>query len=50
MAHFHISNEFNDWDTVHNTLTTANAMHQALRRAPSVELVRGVFDVAMSIS
>ena len=24
-------------------------MHQALRRAPSVELTRGVFDVAMSI-
>ena len=49
MAHFHISNEFNDWDTVHNTLTAANALHQALRRAPSVELMRGVFDVAMSI-
>ena len=49
MAHFHISNEFNDWDTVHNTLTAANALHQALKRAPSVELMRGVFDVAMSI-
>ena len=49
MAHFHVSNEFNDWDTVHNTLTAANALHQALRRAPSVELTRGVFDVAMSI-
>ena len=49
MAHFHISNEFNDWDTVHNTLTAANALHQALRRAPSVELMRGVFDVAISI-
>ena len=49
MVHFHMSNEFSDWDTVHNTLTAANALHQALRRAPSVELVRGVFDVAMSI-
>jgi nitrite reductase/ring-hydroxylating ferredoxin subunit len=49
MVHFHISNEFSDWDTVHNTLSAANALHQALRRAPSVELVRGVFDVAMSI-
>ena len=49
MAHFHISNEFGDWDTVHNTLTAANAMHRALERAPSVELLRGVFDVAMSI-
>ena len=50
MAHFHTSNEFGDWDTVHNTLTAANALHQALKRAPSVELVRGVFDTAMSIS
>ena len=49
MAHFHVSNEFGDWDTVHNTLTAANALHQALRRAPSAELTRGVFDVAMSI-
>ncbi len=49
MAYFHVSNEFRDWDTVHNTLTAANALHQALKRAPSVELLRGVFDVAMSI-
>ena len=49
MAHFHVSNEFGDWDTVHNTLTAANALHQALQRAPSTELLRGVFDVAMSI-
>ncbi len=49
MARFHTSNEFGDWDTVHNTLTAANALHQALQRAPSVELLRGVFDIAMSI-
>ena len=49
MAHFHLSNEFRDWDTVHNTLTAANALHQALKRAPSLELLRGVFDIAMSI-
>ena len=49
MAHFHLSNEFRDWDTVHNTLTAANALHQALRRASSPELLRGVFDVAISI-
>ena len=49
MAHFHLSNEFRDWDTVHNTLTSANAIHQALQRAPTPELLRGVFDVAMSI-
>ncbi len=49
MARFHLSNEFRDWDTVHNTLTAANALHQALRRSPTPELLRGAFDVAMSI-
>ena len=49
LARFHLSNEFNDWNTVHHCVTTANAVHQALRRAPSVELLRGVFDTAMSI-
>jgi hypothetical protein len=49
MARFHTSNEFGDWETVHNTLTAANALHQALQRVPSVELLRGVFDTAMSI-
>ena len=49
MAHFHLSNEFRDWDTVHNTLTAANALHQGLRRSPTPELLRGVFDIAMSI-
>ena len=49
MARFHTSNEFGDWETVHNTLTAANALHQALKRAPSVELLRAVFDTAISI-
>ena len=49
MAHFHLSNEFRDWDTVHNTLTAANALHQALNRTPTPELLRGAFDVAISI-
>ena len=49
MARFHTSNEFGDWDTVHNTLTAANALHQALIRAPSVELMRAIFDTAISI-
>ena len=49
IAHFHTSNEFGDWDTAHHTFTFANAVHQGLRRAPSPELLRGVFDAAMSI-
>lgn len=49
IAHFHTSNEFGDWDTVLHTFTYANAIQHSLRRAPSVELVRGVFDAAMSV-
>ncbi len=49
IARFHTSNEFGDWDTALHTFTFANAVHQGLRRAPSRELVRGVFDAAMSV-
>lgn len=49
IARFHTSNEFGDWDTALHTFTFANAIQEGLRRAPSVELVRGVFDAAMSI-
>ena len=48
-VHFHISNEFGDWDTVHHTFTYANAVDQAMRRAPSKLLARGIFDGAMSV-
>ncbi|MSP13109.1 MAG: Rieske (2Fe-2S) protein [Chloroflexi bacterium] len=49
IAHFHTSNEFGDWDTALHTFTFANAVHQGLRRTPSAELVRGIFDAAMSL-
>ena len=49
IAHFHISNEFGDWDTALHTFTFANAVHQGLRRINSLTLLRGVFDSAMSI-
>ncbi len=49
IARFHTSNEFGDWDTALHTFTFANAIEQGLRRAPSAELLRGVFDAAMSI-
>lgn len=49
IARFHTSNEFGDWDTALHTFTFANAVHQGMCRAPSVELLRGVFDAAMSI-
>jgi hypothetical protein len=49
IARFPTSNEFGDWDTVHNTFSSCNALHQALRRAPSPELARGLFHAAMKI-
>lgn len=49
IARFHTSNEFGDWDTTLHTFTFANAVQQGLWRVESAELVRGVFDAAMSI-
>lgn len=49
IAHFHTSNEFGDWDTSLHTFTFANAVHMGLKRIDSVELLRGVFDGAMSV-
>ncbi|MCC6174967.1 MAG: Rieske 2Fe-2S domain-containing protein [Chloroflexi bacterium] len=49
IARFPTSNEFGDWDTVHNTFSSCNALHRALLRAPSAELVRGLFHAAMRI-
>jgi nitrite reductase/ring-hydroxylating ferredoxin subunit len=49
IARFHTSNEFGDWDTALHTFTFANAVHHGLRRSPGAELVRGVFDAAMSL-
>ncbi|MBM3140409.1 MAG: Rieske (2Fe-2S) protein [Chloroflexi bacterium] len=48
-VHFHVSNEFGDWDTVHHTFTYTNAVDRAMRRAPSRELARGIFDGALSV-
>jgi nitrite reductase/ring-hydroxylating ferredoxin subunit len=49
MAHFHTSNEFFDWDTVHHAFTYANAVDRAVRRSPSPLLGRGVLDGAMAV-
>ncbi len=49
IARFHLSNDFSDWDTALHTFTFANAVGQGLRRTRSPELVRGVFDAAMSV-
>jgi hypothetical protein len=49
IARFPTTNEFGDWDTSLHTFTFSNAVHQGLRRVPSPELLRGVFDAAMSV-
>ncbi|MDQ3807573.1 MAG: Rieske (2Fe-2S) protein [Thermoproteota archaeon] len=49
IAQFPITNEYSDWDTALHAFTFANAVQQAIHRLPSsMELLRAVFDVAMS--
>ena len=49
VARFHTSNEFGDWITVLHAFTAANAVHQLMCRAPSAELLRGVYHGAMAL-
>jgi hypothetical protein len=49
VARFSANNEHSDWDSAHHPFTFANAVHQGLRRVPSAELLRGVFDAAISV-
>jgi len=49
VAYFATNNEFDDWNTVHHTLSYANAVHRATTRAETTALYRGCFDGAMSV-
>jgi nitrite reductase/ring-hydroxylating ferredoxin subunit len=49
ITRFHIQNDHGDWDEVHHAFTAANALHQALVRSPTPELVRGVYHNALRI-
>jgi nitrite reductase/ring-hydroxylating ferredoxin subunit len=49
VARFHTNNDHGDWNTAHHPFTFANAVQQGLRRVPTIELLRGVFDAAMSV-
>src|SRR5437773_3483612 len=49
IARFGTVNEFGDWITALHTFTYCHALHQAMRRCPSPELVRGVFHGAISV-
>ena len=49
IVQFHTRNEFTDWDAILHTFTYTNAVHHALRRIATQELLRGVFDGAMRV-
>jgi nitrite reductase/ring-hydroxylating ferredoxin subunit len=49
LARFGSANEFGDWITALHTFTYCNALHQALKRCPTPELVRGVFHGAVAV-
>jgi nitrite reductase/ring-hydroxylating ferredoxin subunit len=49
IAHFGTANEFGDWITALHTFTYCNALHQALERCVTPELVRGLFHGAISV-
>ena len=50
IARFHVQNDHGDWDNVHHAFTAANALHQALQRCPSIDLLRGAVHTALRIN
>jgi nitrite reductase/ring-hydroxylating ferredoxin subunit len=49
LVRFHTQNDHADWNTVHHAFTAANALHQALLRQPTPELLRGVIHGALRV-
>jgi nitrite reductase/ring-hydroxylating ferredoxin subunit len=49
ITRFHVQNDHADWDVVHHGFTYANALHQALSRQPSAELLRGAVHGALKV-
>ena len=49
LTRFTISNEFGDWDTALHHFTYCASLAQVAKRAPSLELVRGVLHGAMVV-
>jgi hypothetical protein len=49
ITRFHVQNDHGDWDVVHHGLTYASAVHQALSRQPSAELLRGAVHGALKV-
>ncbi len=49
LARFSTANEVGDWFNPMHTFTYCNAVYQALRRLPSLEIQRAIFHGAMSV-
>ncbi|WP_254273842.1 Rieske (2Fe-2S) protein [Haloarcula marina] len=49
VAQFATSNEFGDWNTVHHTLSYANAAHAMAARTDAIEAYKPCFDGAISV-
>ncbi len=49
LLRFHVQNDHADWNTVHHSFTTANALHQSLRRTPDISSLRGVVHGALRV-
>jgi hypothetical protein len=49
IVRFHVQNDHGDWDTVHHSFTAANALHHALQRNPTPELMRGAVHAALRV-
>jgi hypothetical protein len=49
IVRFHTQNDHGDWNEVHHAFTAANALHQSMVRAPSPELMRGVYQCALRV-
>ena len=49
IVRFHVQNDHGDWNTVHHSFTSANALHQALRRNPTPELLRGAVHAVLRV-
>ena len=49
ITRFHTQNDHGDWDEVHHAFTAASALHQAVQRAPTAELLRAVYHGALRV-
>ena len=49
ITRFHIQNDHADWNTIHHSFTSANALHQALIRNATPELLRGCVHAALRV-